>query len=216
MNYSEPVVWYDGCRAPKIANKYAYAQWCTSLGYLNQTPSSLWASKPWHWYTGTTQSDSMAWSVLPSTSVPPFYVNTLIDAPLETEAQKAERQQRLDKLREAERAAELRAEEVLLMCLNPVQEMEYRQHGCFHLQVNERRYRINKGRTGNVELIHEGLPVYRYCAHPDLWTPDQDVMLAQMLMLQTDEKRFLATANRTVLTRNLPASGNDELLELAA
>lgn len=39
----------------------------------------------------------------------------------------------------------------------------------------------------------------RLCAHPDIMVPDCDTMVAKLLMLQTDEKQFLATANHTRL-----------------
>jgi hypothetical protein len=105
-------------------------------------------------------------------------------------------------IRKAEReAARTRAEELLLACLSSGQAEAYRQYGHFETTVDDRIYRINTGRSGNVELMEAGKPKYRYCAHPDLWTPDQDVMLSQLLMLKTDEQRFLKTANRTELAQ---------------
>lgn len=95
--------------------------------------------------------------------------------------------------------AEKRAEMLLLSCLTDAQQAQYKAHGYFETDVSDKVYRIKKGRTGNVELIDGGKAKYRYCAHPDKWTPDQDVMLSQLLMLKTDEQRFLNTANRTVL-----------------
>ncbi len=51
----------------------------------------------------------------------------------------------------------------------------------------------------NVELIVAGKAKFKYCALPADYAPAPDVMLAQLLMLQTDENKFLATANRTTL-----------------
>lgn len=117
----------------------------------------------------------------------------------ESAEEKAAREAREAKLKLERTAAELRAEELLLLFLSPEQAKQYRDHSYFETDVDDRTYRIKKGRSGNVELMNAGKAKYRYCAHPEAWTPDQDVMLSQLLMLKTDEGRFLKTANRTVL-----------------
>lgn len=117
----------------------------------------------------------------------------------ESAEEKAAREAREAKLNLERTAAELRAEELLLLFLSPEQAKQYRDHSYFETDVDDRTYRIKKGRSGNVELMNAGKAKYRYCAHPEAWTPDQDVMLSQLLMLKTDEERFLKTANRTVL-----------------
>ena len=94
-----------------------------------------------------------------------------------------------------------RAESLLFTILKPEQVKQYTDHGYFETEVDDRIYRIKKGRSGNVFLVKDGKEVARYCAHPKDWTPDQDVMISQLLMLKTDEKRFLQTANRTQLLR---------------
>lgn len=94
-----------------------------------------------------------------------------------------------------------RAESLLFTILKPEQVKQYTDHGYFETEVDDRVYRIKKGRSGNVYLVKDGKEVARYCAHPADWTPDQDVMISQLLMLKTDEKRFLQTANRTQLLR---------------
>lgn len=61
-----------------------------------------------------------------------------------------------------------------------------------------RNYRINHGRARNVvEVDAEGKAVAHLCAHPGIACPDEDTMLAQKLMLETDEDSFLAVANRS-------------------
>ena len=94
-----------------------------------------------------------------------------------------------------------RAESLLFTILKPEQVKQYTDHGYFETEVDDRIYRIKKGRSGNVFLVKDGKEVARYCAHPKDWTPDQDVMISQLLMLKTNEKRFLQTANRTQLLR---------------
>lgn len=61
-----------------------------------------------------------------------------------------------------------------------------------------RRYRINQGQTGNVQrLKKDGTHEARFCIHPGESVPDEDAMLAQMLLLRTDEDSFLKIANRS-------------------
>jgi hypothetical protein len=92
-----------------------------------------------------------------------------------------------------------RAEDLLLLHLTDEQQAQYLKEGYFETVVNDKTYRINKGRAGNVFLVEKGITKYKYCAHPDDYTPEQDAMLAQLLMLRTDEERFIKTANRTVV-----------------
>jgi len=96
-------------------------------------------------------------------------------------------------------AAESRAEQLMLSLLMPDQVQQYKDHGYFETLVDDRVYRIKKGRAGNVELIVKGKPAMRYCAHPLDWTPAPDAMIAQFLMLKTNEKKFIETANKTQL-----------------
>lgn len=97
-------------------------------------------------------------------------------------------------------AASLRAEELLLACIDEQQRKDYLEKGYFETKVKDKKYRIKKGRSGNVfQLDEKGQEKYRYCVHPYELVPDQDTMLTQLLMLHSDENKFLATANRTIL-----------------
>jgi hypothetical protein len=92
-----------------------------------------------------------------------------------------------------------KAEELLLLHLTDEQKKQYLEFEYFETTVDDRVYRIKKGRAGNVYLIDNGKPKFKYCAHPNDYTPDGDAMLAQLLMLKTDEAGFIKTANRTIL-----------------
>lgn len=49
----------------------------------------------------------------------------------------------------------------------------------------------------NIELLDDtGKPIERLCAHPALYCPDEDTMLAQKLAIETDEESFRRIANR--------------------
>lgn len=99
------------------------------------------------------------------------------------------------------RQAQVRARHLLGSLLSKAQAESLKDRNYFDLEVTARdgavkRYRIHKGRSGNVELLApDGTPLRRYCAHPLLYVPDEDTMLSQKLMLESDEEQFLRTAN---------------------
>jgi hypothetical protein len=117
----------------------------------------------------------------------------------ETDEERQARLARLEEQRRQREEANQRAFVLLLSFLNRRQRRQYREFGYFTLLTKDRkrRYRIKKGWGGNVErLDHKGHVIERYCIHPREWVPDEDNMIAQKLMLLTDEERFLKTANR--------------------
>jgi len=98
--------------------------------------------------------------------------------------------------REKTERAEKRAEELLLMCLPEHLREQYLKHGYFDVNTPRSRYRINRGFTQNVELLDkDGRPMKRLCIHPEIRVPNADNMLAQKLMLETNEAEFLRLAN---------------------
>lgn len=135
-----------------------------------QTAGSMWASQ---------------WQVIGTVSATPEQI--------------AERAKREAAAKAEAEVAASRADILLMSFLSDSQADQYKRDSRFDLVINGRTYRINKGRSGNIQLIENGKPVAKYCAHPEIWTPDGDTMLAQMLMLKTDEARFLQVANRTAL-----------------
>lgn len=95
-------------------------------------------------------------------------------------------------------AAGGRAEALLLQSITPRQREQYRRFGWFTLRgASGAHYRVRKGRTGNVDQLDlAGAVIERYCAHPGELVPDCDTMLAQALMLETDDHAFQRVANR--------------------
>ncbi len=97
--------------------------------------------------------------------------------------------------------AERRATELLLDHLDAQQIADFKRARRFvvHSRDGERAYRIQYGKQGNVYLLDKDrrTPVASYCIHPDInCCPTEDVMLAQKLLLEADEKEFLRIANR--------------------
>jgi hypothetical protein len=89
------------------------------------------------------------------------------------------------------RQARLRAEALLWAWLSPTQRRQYRARRWFEVTTaSGRRYRILRG--GVVRLHPRG---FGYCIEATSPVPVADEMLANKLLLETDERRFLATAH---------------------
>jgi hypothetical protein len=90
------------------------------------------------------------------------------------------------------RKARLRAEALLWAWLSPAQRSQYRARRWFEVTTTSgRRYRILRG--GVVRVRPHGSA---YCIEATSSVPVADEMLANKLLLETDERRFLATAHR--------------------
>jgi hypothetical protein len=88
--------------------------------------------------------------------------------------------------------ARRRAEALLWAWLSPAQRNQYRARRWFEVTTaSGRRYRILRG--GVVRLDPRGSG---YCIEATAPVPVADEMLANKLLLETDERRFLATAHR--------------------
>jgi hypothetical protein len=104
---------------------------------------------------------------------------------------------------EGERAlARERAQRILQENLTLAQREELAQKGHFTLTLyagDERRlYRIRQGRSRNVHQVDDnGRILKTLCAHPGIDCPDEDTMLAQKLMLESQEQEFLRIANHS-------------------
>jgi hypothetical protein len=89
------------------------------------------------------------------------------------------------------RQAGLRAEALLWAWLSPAQRRQYRARRWFEVTTaSGRRYRILRGGVVRVDPRGAG-----YCIEATSPVPVADEMLANKLLLETDERRFLATAH---------------------
>ena len=89
------------------------------------------------------------------------------------------------------RQARRRAEALLLDWLSPDQRRQYQARGWFEV-TTPRGYRYRVLRGGVVRLDPRGSA---YCIEATSPVPAADEMLANKLLLETDERRFLATAH---------------------
>lgn len=112
----------------------------------------------------------------------------------------------------AREAAKVVADHLLCSMLSEPQRQSWALQGYFEVIGSAGTlYRLHRGVAGNVEWIKpDGEPGGRLCAHPSMaesWLPTEDVMLAQMLALMTNEREFVRIANvhqgaRPVLVRD--------------
>jgi hypothetical protein len=94
--------------------------------------------------------------------------------------------------------SELRGLKLLREWLSPAQLAQYDEHNYFEVTGchTRKRYRINHGRGTNVyELDEAGRPRVGWCFVPSVHLVAGDVMLAQKIALETDERGSLAAAN---------------------
>jgi hypothetical protein len=100
--------------------------------------------------------------------------------------------------------ANRRADELLLSCLDEEQQAELAAQDRFHVTApSGRRYVIRRGYAGNVDSPEEGL---RFCIHGPGELPTADHMLAQKLLLETDETGFRNVANISHIARESRAA----------
>ena len=90
------------------------------------------------------------------------------------------------------RQARRRAEALLLGWLSPDPRRQYQAHGWFEVTTARgHRYRVLRGGVVRLDPLGSG-----YCIEATSPVPVADEMLANKLLLETDERRFLATAHR--------------------
>lgn len=130
------------------------------------------------------------------------------DHQLRLNAELADRIERQIARTEASATAHDRAEALLRVVLNQRQREQFECDRSFEVITSRggrtRRYRLTSVLAGNVFLLNEyGHAIERFCIHVDERIPIPDNLVTQKFMLETDEDRFLGTANRA-----LPGPGN--------
>lgn len=176
------------------------------------TNASIW--RTWNdtattsWVT-TNQTIWTSWNTSASAVTIPIYAReAIVRPPPETAEQRAARYERearaarereeLNRRLRAEReAADRRAEALLRAHLTPEQQRQLVEKDWFLIDTaSGKKYRINRGRSANVDVLDENGKVVRsLCAHPRENVPDADTMLSQLLMLTHEEQDFLRMAN---------------------
>jgi len=95
--------------------------------------------------------------------------------------------------------ATARARRLLLRHLSEDQRHEYVNSGSFHVQGESGRlYKLSHKWAGNIEVVTKpwGDPLATLCIHPIERIPIEDSLLAQKLLIESDEDELHAIANR--------------------
>lgn len=177
-----------------FSNQFIWSNWAagTTSSMISTTSSTISTSTWTTWCSNSTQTTSVAQSFMSQVTPPPL---------TEEELQVRARQRAEQSIRQAEESAkrmvaEKRAEELLLENLSLRQRNEYLKDQYFVVHGLKHRYRVRKGRTGNIDVVaKDGKVLHRLCAHPGDSVPDCDTMLAQKLSLEVAEDDFLLMAN---------------------
>jgi hypothetical protein len=155
----------------------AWSSWNSSSTTATFMDNSVWQN----WSSGTTAG-----------------TNYIVQRPTSEqqeryEEQRREQQERYQQQRLEREAAEQRAQELLMGCLNEEQTEQMSRN---------RRFRVRGSRGGVYEITHgaayqlneEGRRTHAICIHGS-GIPEGDNMLAKKLMLETDEESFRRIGN---------------------
>lgn len=94
--------------------------------------------------------------------------------------------------------AEAKADAILRSWLTEEQRREYEETQAVTVRIDSvRSLRFKKGRSMNIEELHDGKLKARLCIHVKDDVPNADNMLAQMLFAHVDLDGFYAMANRS-------------------
>ena len=107
----------------------------------------------------------------------------------------------------------MRAKALLLSHLNTWQQIDLEEEGEFEVTApSGRLYRIYKFRSNNVlEIGRDGRTVCTFCLTAGS-VPIYDQMLAQKLLIETDEAAFRKLANRHYSTMRIPPPRSNAVL----
>jgi hypothetical protein len=176
-----------------------WESWTATVSYGNGTSSTVTADHVWNvWSSGGTATTSY-----PAYSTTGTWVKWVGEhTPVETAEQKAERETRWAeeaKIRkEKEEAKTKKARQLLREVLSEEQNKQLDDKGYFELVSVDsgQRYRVNKGRTRNVQkLDNAGKVIKQLCFHPAAPVHDYDTMAIQAIMLRNDEAAVQKVAN---------------------
>jgi hypothetical protein len=180
----------------------------TAMGGVVTFPWTTWPSRiVWCDANGCTLFDSWADQEParePAIGVAPALVSEETRQRFEAE-QRAHNEllrRHTEEVRLAKEEARKRARTLLMQSLTRDQQRSLEERQYFDLKIGGKHYRIRQGTHGNVRLVQGDQEMVSYCAQPDD-VPAEDAMLAQKLMLETDEAAFLRVANARQLRGTL-------------
>lgn len=168
---SSDVIWYNWCDSYTTANTTT-----STITYSSSSADATWT----YWITEPTSRVVVAERL-------PIPREDLERERAAIRAEKARRDQAI-----------ARATRLLNSNLTEFQRRQFQEHQFFEVltQNGTVRYLLYRGRSANVyKLDAQGKLIGRFCAHPAQMVPDEDTLLAQKLMLETDPTEFERIAN---------------------
>jgi hypothetical protein len=184
--------------------------WFTWSTTTNTTTANDWVWNKWTLDNGTASTTYKLDTTWTDWNITADWKLNHVAAPVLTEEQRAE-QRRQAEAREAEYAerarvqakeaaeAQERAKALLASVLSRGQRVSLRTRGYFTVRCESgQRYRVKRGWSHNVERVvrrgRQWVPVESLCIHPRETVPTDDNLVAQKLMLETDEQAFRTIA----------------------
>lgn len=192
------------------SNEWIWTEWNGQGTSTTVSPCVVWTA--WNEDVTWTVSPGRTWTAWNEDNttwvVSPDYRVEAIPESIEAIAKREEVRlaaiQREKALTAKRQAADSKAKQLLMNFLTEEQQAQYEKDRFFEVLTTRdgkvRKYRIEHGWAGNVYLIDDqGRKSERFCIHPAKVLPHADNLLAQKLLLESDEGRFLQIANKTVL-----------------
>jgi hypothetical protein len=200
---------------PTAATGQVWSAWTnTTAGTTGSNTAPIW--RVWNETTYTTNNTTptntvwLEWNNQGTAAVPirqaTYRYGQYVPPPPPTEEElrrieehRAREEERRRREAREYRRAERIAARLLETHLNRMQRRQFRRLRSFHcIAPNGTRYRVRHGWSGNVEEIGpNGKVLNRFCIHPRENVPISDNLLAQKLMLETDDTEFRRIANVT-------------------
>lgn len=176
--------WSHGGTSSTSTSASTWLDWNTLS--TTSTSCSTGSSATWRVWTGPNQvavSRSESYAAIPKI----------------TEEQRAENERRLREHVRQQKTIQQRATKLLLQNLNREQQREYVRTKQFKITLsNGNVYLLQRVWSGNVYRLNEqNLATCRYCLHFKTTIPYEDLLLAQKLLLESNEAEFLQRANKT-------------------
>ena len=158
---------------------------------------------PYPWWTDNRSVFSNSWNTVDAQAMlnRRLTIDNLVQLEIEVARERRDRRQPATPAIIRSDAAK-RAEELLLEHLTEEQRKTVRDKGWFIVEGGKSgikyRIRTKNGTMGNVDVMKKDKVTHRLCAHIDhaAGTPHADHLLAQKLMLEIEEDRFIKLANR--------------------
>lgn len=194
---------YDPCSTASTSTGSVWKVWCTSTTSTTTTATyDVWQG----WACDSTATTADSWVCWNSNDRPArrhsYRVPAVEDAyklpaALHDAHVNAYRNHLWRVEEERRKAAERRAEDLLLQLLDAKQRKDFKEKDYFVVHGRNRRYRLRRGRTANIDVVcPKGKVEHRLCIHPRDDVPDCDTLVAQKLMIEADEDLVLRVANQ--------------------